>query len=133
MGCSLAPLPEALSTLFTFSNPLSVDVITAGARRSGLTARAETCPPYLTLDDTVYKGNTPERYLVAPPIRESALRDGMWDRLAKREVHTVGSTITRGYALCQRPRVGDFRKISVGDPGGRNDASSASESCNGER
>ena len=97
------------------SNPLSVDVITA-ARRSGLHALAETCPHYLALDDTVYQGETPERYLVAPPVRESALRDGMWDRLAKREVHTVGSDHC-GYALCQRPRVGDFRKISVGIPG----------------
>ena len=97
------------------SSPLSVDLVTE-ARARGLPALAETCPHFLCLDDSVYTGPDAARYLMTPPIRSAELRAGLWERLSRGEIHTVGSDHC-GYSLAQRGDPADFTKVSPGIPG----------------
>lgn len=97
------------------SNPLSVDLVTE-ARERGTIGIAETCPHYLVLDDSVYQGPAAERYVMTPPLRDAAMQEGLWDRLADRRIHSLGSDHC-GFTLAQRSGIRDFTKISPGVPG----------------
>ncbi|GAC1653861.1 MAG: dihydropyrimidinase [Candidatus Dormibacteraceae bacterium] len=97
------------------SSPLSVDLVTE-ARERGIAAVAETCPHFLCLDDSVYAGPDAIRYLMTPPIRSAEMQRGLWDRVARGEVKTVGSDHC-GYSLAQRGASPDFTKVSPGIPG----------------
>jgi dihydropyrimidinase len=97
------------------SSPLSVDLVTE-ARGSGIGAIAETCPHFLCLDDSVYAGPDAIRYLITPPIRSAAMREGLWERVARGEIDSVGSDHC-GYSLEQRGDTPDFTRVSPGIPG----------------
>jgi dihydropyrimidinase len=97
------------------SSPLSVDLVTE-ARQRGIPALAETCPHFLCLDDSVYAGPDAIRYLMTPPVRGAEMRDGLWERLQRGEIDSVGSDHC-GYSLEQRGGSGDFTTVSPGIPG----------------
>ncbi len=97
------------------SSPLSVDLVSE-ARQRGIAAIAETCPHFLCLDDSVYAGKDAVRYLMTPPLRSAEMRGGLWERVAKGEIHSVGSDHC-GYSLKQRGAVDDFTRVSPGIPG----------------
>jgi dihydropyrimidinase len=97
------------------SSPLSVDLVSE-ARQRGVAAVAETCPHFLCLDDSVYAGNDAIRYLMTPPIRSEQMRKELWQRVAKGEIHSVGSDHC-GYSLAQRGEGEDFTRVSPGIPG----------------
>ena len=97
------------------SNPLSVDLVTE-SRARGIPALAETCPHFLCLDDSVYAGPDAIRYLMTPPIRSAELQAGLWQRLGRGEIDSVGSDHC-GYSLEQRGSGGDFTTVSPGIPG----------------
>jgi dihydropyrimidinase len=97
------------------SSPLSVDLVTE-ARQRGTKAIAETCPHFLCLDDSVYAGSDAVRFLMTPPIRSAEMRDGLWERLARGEIQSVGSDHC-GYSLEQRGDSGEFATVSPGIPG----------------
>jgi dihydropyrimidinase len=97
------------------SNPLSVDLVTE-ARERGTMGIAETCPHYLVLDDSVYQRPGAERYVMTPPLRDVGMQAGLWDRLADRRIHSLGSDHC-GFTLAQRSGVADFTQISPGIPG----------------
>ena len=97
------------------SSPFSVDLVSE-ARERGTAAIAETCPHFLCLDDSVYAGPDAIRYLMTPPIRSAEMRDGLWQRVAKGEIHSVGSDHC-GYSLAQRGESPDFARVSPGIPG----------------
>ena len=97
------------------SNPLSVDLVTE-ARARGSAALAETCPHFLCLDDSVYAGPDAARYLMTPPIRSAEMRAGLWERVRKGEIDSIGSDHC-GYSLAQRGDSADFTKVSPGIPG----------------
>lgn len=97
------------------SSPFSVDLVTE-ARDRGLPAIAETCPHFLCLEDSVYRGPDAVRYLMTPPIRSAAMRDGLWERVGRGEIHSVGSDHC-GYSLDQRGSADDFTRVSPGIPG----------------
>jgi allantoinase len=60
------------------------------AREKGLPITVETCPHYLTFAaDEVPDGAT--EYKCAPPIREAAERDALWDSLIRGEIDLVAS------------------------------------------
>jgi allantoinase len=62
--------------------------ILAAAKREGLPVTVETCPHYLCLDaETIPDGAT--HFKCAPPIRESANREALWDGLAARTIDLV--------------------------------------------
>jgi len=97
------------------SSPLSVDLVSE-ARARGLPALAETCPHFLCLDDSVYAGPDAIRYLMTPPIRSLEMQAGLWERIARGEIHSVGSDHC-GYSLDQRGGGDDFTTVSPGIPG----------------
>ena len=97
------------------SVPLSVDLVHE-ARQQGVVAFAETCPHFLALDDTLYAGPEPERYVMTPPLRSPGSRDELWHRVEDGLVHAVGSDHC-GYAFSQRQGLDDFTQASPGIPG----------------
>lgn len=102
--------------LVHLSNPLSADLVSE-ARARGIPAIAETCPHFLCLDDSVYRRPDATRFLMTPPIRPAALVAGMWERVERGEIHSLGSDHC-GYSLAQRGDTSDFRQVaSPGIPG----------------
>src|SRR5207245_9652107 len=93
----------------------SVELI-AVARERGIRAIAETCPHFLTLDDSLYAGPDASRYIMTPPLRDKQMQAGLWDRLQRGLIHTIGSDHC-GFSLAQRAGVEDFTKVSPGIPG----------------
>ncbi len=97
------------------SSPLSVDLVSE-ARARGLPSLAETCPHFLCLDDSVYARPDAIRYLMTPPIRSAEMQAGLWERIARGEIQSVGSDHC-GYSLDQRGGGDDFTTVSPGIPG----------------
>jgi dihydropyrimidinase len=79
-------------------------------------ALAETCPHFLTLDDSVYSGKDAARYLMTPPLRDKRSQDGLWERLGNEMIDAIGSDHC-GFGLHQREGKDDFSKASAGIPG----------------
>jgi allantoinase len=81
--------------------------LVAEAKREGLPLTAETCPHYLSLAaDDVADGRT--EFKCAPPIRERANRDALWDALAAGTIELVVSDHSPCPPLLKRPDSGDF-------------------------
>jgi dihydropyrimidinase len=97
------------------SNPLSVDLVTE-ARERGIMALAETCPHFLTLDDSRYAGPEAARYLMTPPLRPLAMQQALWERVSQGAVHAIGSDHC-GFSLDTRAGVTDFSAVTAGIPG----------------
>jgi dihydropyrimidinase len=51
------------------------------ARARGVRAYGETCPHYLLLDDSVYRGRQPELFVCSPPMRSRAAARRLWSHL----------------------------------------------------
>ncbi|WP_336714404.1 amidohydrolase family protein [Arthrobacter sp. USHLN218] len=98
------------------STPGAVDLV-AEARRRGQDAFSETCPHYLALDDTVYRGSFPEWYACCPPMRSPQTVAALRARFAAGAIHTVASDHSC-YDLAQkRERTDDVRAMPHGLPG----------------
>ncbi|MCO4239348.1 amidohydrolase family protein [Pseudarthrobacter raffinosi] len=98
------------------STPGAVDLVTE-ARSRGQEAYSETCPHYLTLDDSVYGSAFPEWYACCPPMRSAETVAALKDRLAAGAIHTVASDHSC-YDLSQkRERTDDIREMPHGLPG----------------
>lgn len=98
------------------STPGAVDLVTE-ARSSGQAAYSETCPHYLTLDDSVYGAAFPEWYACCPPMRSAETVAALKERLADGAIHTVSSDHSC-YDLSQkRERTDDIRAMPHGLPG----------------
>lgn len=90
------------------------------ARKRGQTVYVETCPQYLTLDESLYYQedfSDAARYVCAPPLREKKEADVLWKALRRGEIQTV-STDHCSFTLEQKA-LGreDFTKIPGGLPG----------------
>ncbi len=97
------------------STPLAVELVSE-ARQAGIHAIAETCPHYLVLDDSRYDGPDAARYVMTPPLRDAQSRTGLWQRLERGDIQTIGSDHC-GFALADRAGIDDFTKVSPGIPG----------------
>ncbi|MEO8220786.1 MAG: amidohydrolase family protein [Specibacter sp.] len=98
------------------TTPGAVDLVTA-ARLRGHEAFSETCPHYLTLDESVYGSNFPEWFACCPPMRSAKTVAALRDRLAAGAIHTVASDHSC-YDLSQkRERTDDVRTMPHGLPG----------------
>jgi dihydropyrimidinase len=97
------------------SNPLSVDLVTE-ARERGIIALAETCPHFLTLDDSGYAGPEAARYLMTPPLRPLTMQQALWERVSQGAVHAIGSDHC-GFSLDTRAGITDFSAVTAGIPG----------------
>ncbi len=88
------------------SAPATLDLIRE-ARAEGARITAETCPHYLCFSaEDVPDGAT--EYKCAPPIREAALREGLWAALARGEVDLVVSDHSPAPPALKLREEGDF-------------------------
>ena len=98
------------------TTPGAVDLVTE-ARHRGHQAFSETCPHYLTLDESVYGAKFPEWFACCPPMRSAKTVAALNDRLAAGVIHTVASDHSC-YDLSQkRERTDDVRAMPHGLPG----------------
>lgn len=87
------------------------------ARETGVAAYTETCPHYLTLDDEMYAGEYPERYVCCPPLRTRASVDAVASRVMNGQVEAIGSDHCC-YSIAQkRENRADVRVMPNGLPG----------------
>jgi len=96
------------------STRLAVDLVAEG--RAVAPLLAETCPHFLTLDESLYAGKDAARYLMTPPLRDKQTQQGLWDRLGAGLIDAIGSDHC-GFGLKQREGKDDFSKVSAGIPG----------------
>lgn len=90
------------------------------AREGGQIVWAETCPQYLTLDDSRYAlpGFEGAKYVMSPPLRNAADVAALRNAVIKGEIDTI-STDHCGYHYATQKILGkeDFTKIPNGAPG----------------
>jgi dihydropyrimidinase len=98
------------------STPGAVDLVSE-ARARGQEAYSETCPHYLTLDDTVYGSAFPEWYACCPPMRSPETVAALKQRLADGTIHTVSSDHSCYDLTQKRERTDDVRAMPHGLPG----------------
>lgn len=80
------PTPVHIVHLSSASSLASI----ASARERGLPITVETCPHYLTFNAEAIPDGATE-FKCAPPIRDSAERDGLWDALIAGAIDLVAS------------------------------------------
>jgi len=81
--------------------------LVAEACREGLPLTAETCPHYLALAaEEIEDGRT--EFKCAPPVRERANRDALWDALLDGTIGLVVSDHSPCPPLLKEPEHGDF-------------------------
>jgi dihydropyrimidinase len=98
------------------STPGAVDLVSQ-ARDRGLVAYSETCPHYVTLDDSVYASTFPEWFACCPPMRSAETVAALKERLVSGAIHTMSSDHSC-YDLSQkRERTDDVRAMPHGLPG----------------
>lgn len=98
------------------STPDVIDLV-AAAQARGVRAYSETCPHYFTLDDSVYGGPHPERFVCCPPIRSELTMTEVRKRSRTGFVDTVGSDHCC-YSTAQKLRnAHDVREMPNGLPG----------------
>jgi len=90
--------------------------LVAEARDSGQAVSCETCPQYLLLDNTVYEGPEPWRYILQPPLRDPEEPDRLWLLLESGAVDMI-TTDHCDYTLAQKTDVDDFTRTPGGLPG----------------
>jgi len=100
------------------SSKQSLDII-AKAQQSGQKVFAETCPHYLLLDDSEYKGTFMDtvKFVLSPPLRKKEDQDALWKNIQTGFISTVG-TDHCPFNLSQKSvGINDFRKIPNGAGG----------------
>jgi dihydropyrimidinase len=92
----------------------------ARGRAEGLPVFAETCPHYLTLDDSRYDA-TPEacvRFIISPPLRAPGEADLLWDGLAEGSLSVVATDHVPDRLGVEKATWREsFERISNGAPG----------------
>ena len=90
--------------------------LVAEARERGLKAFSETTPQYLLLDETLYEGSEPWRYILQPPLRNSAENEGLWSLVSDGRIDMI-ITDHCGYTREQKLVSDNFTKTAGGLPG----------------
>lgn len=89
-------------------------------RANGAMVAAETCPQYLSLDESLY-AQPPEqavRWVLSPPLRGAADRDALWQGLARGAIDVVASDhCPFSFAGGKDRGLADFRQVPNGLPG----------------
>jgi dihydropyrimidinase len=91
--------------------------IIEAARRRGVQVFGETCPQFLTLTDSVLKGEEGHLFASSPQVKSEEDRERLWQGLEEDSLQVVG-TDNCTFNREQKDRWGgDFRKIPRGLPG----------------
>lgn len=88
----------------------------AEARDDGQIVFNETCPQYLLLDETLYEGTEPWRYILQPPLRAPEEKDKLWALVGAGLVDML-VTDHCDYTHTQKRAADDFTKTPGGLPG----------------
>jgi len=88
----------------------------AAARQAGQVAFCETGPQYLLLDDSVYAGTEPWRYILQPPLRAPEEPVGLWAAIARKQMDML-ITDHCDYTRAEKTAQDDFTKTPGGLPG----------------
>ena len=97
----------------------ALEAVRAG-RVDGLPVYAETCPHYLTLDESRYDAPPEEaaKYVISPPLRGPGQPDALWDGLADGSLSVVGTDhVADRLAVEKQGGRPSFDRISNGGPG----------------
>ncbi len=86
------------------------------ARDNGQAATCETGPQYLLLDNRVYSGDEPWRYILQPPLREPGEPERLWTLVENGAVDTL-ITDHCDYTQAQKTAQDDFTRTPGGLPG----------------
>ncbi|MCI0523336.1 MAG: dihydropyrimidinase [Bacteroidales bacterium] len=89
------------------------------AKSRGQKVYAETCPQYLMLDDSKYRGDFEETapYVISPPLRKPDDCEALWLALSDGTIDTVGTDHCPFLMPDKRAGINDFRKIPGGAGG----------------
>ena len=108
----LARLADARVYIVHVSTRGAVEAIRR-ALADGVDVVAETCPQYLLLDQSVYLGDRPERFVSSPPMRSREHVEAVWQGLADGTLTRVGSDHAHRAARTGLP----FHELVSGVPG----------------
>jgi len=97
------------------STARSVSLV-AEALEAGQPVTCETCPQYLLLDNRVYEGDEPWRYILQPPLRAPKETGRLW-RLLEGGLVDLVSTDHCDYTKGQKVAQNDFTETPGGLPG----------------
>lgn len=90
------------------------------ARERGQKVYAETCPQYLTLDDSLYElpNNEGLKYIMSPPLRKKEDQEALWKGIKDGYIQTI-ATDHCPFAFNKDKQMGkdDFTKCPNGAPG----------------
>ncbi len=92
----------------------------ARARRHGQPVSAETCPQYLSLDESCYDRPDEEaiRYVISPPLRAPADVEALWEALRDGRLDLVATDHVPDRMAEEKRWLGQpFDRISNGSPG----------------
>lgn len=89
----LLALSESIGTELIIAHVSSGEagMAIAAARRRGVNVCAETCPHYLLLDDSLYAGAEPQRFIMTPPLRTKRDNELLWELLANGDIGMVST------------------------------------------
>jgi len=89
------------------------------AQQRGQKVFAETCPHYLLLDESKYKGEFEKTsaFVLSPPIRKVADKDALWKDLKNGTIQTTGTDHCPFMLSQKEAGKDDFRKIPNGAGG----------------
>jgi dihydropyrimidinase len=90
--------------------------LVAKARDAGQAVSCETCPQYLLLDNAVYGGPEPWRYILQPPLRDPGEPDRLWAQVSDGAVDLI-ATDHCDYTKAQKVAQDDFTQTPGGLPG----------------
>ncbi|MBN1262599.1 MAG: dihydropyrimidinase [Anaerolineae bacterium] len=106
----------AAPVVIAHNSSARTSMLVAVAREAGQVAFCETAPQYLLLDNTVYEGNEPWRYILQPPLRAPEERELLWDAVSRGYVDMF-ITDHCAYTRDQKIARDDFTKTPGGLPG----------------
>jgi dihydropyrimidinase len=88
----LAELVEA-PTYFVHISCEEAAAEVAAAKAKGLPIHAETCPHYLTLDESVYEGDSFDvaKYVMTPPLRAAHHQDRLWHGIRRGDIDVIST------------------------------------------
>jgi len=89
------------------------------AQNKGHTVLAETCPQYLILDQSKYKGDFYKvaPYIMSPPLRKHKDSKALWKAISDGVIQTVGTDHCPFTMQQKEAGIDDFRKIPNGAGG----------------
>lgn len=89
------------------------------AREKGYNVYGETCPPYLTLDQSALDqpGFEGAKYVWSPPLRPKSHQEPLWNALKAKQLQTIGSDqCSFNFNGKKQLGLNDFSKIPNGGP-----------------